>query len=141
MYYSVKPLKQNRTRTTKMYLEDKDRKEIISECGDAAYILMEYYVEKGGIPEFEYTDEKAAFNLGWSNRKVKDIRLKLQRAEYYLKVKGKLSTGAQTEYVFLGRDNVIGAKRGDAKYSVIKESNAEAEDNSKKLQENLKRSK
>jgi len=90
-------------RVKHMYLTLGDKKAIIIECGDAAAILLDYYYSKIGVPDFKHTDKKASFALGWSERKAKDIRLKLIRANYIYQETTKSNRGRKIITTYLGR--------------------------------------
>lgn len=60
-----------------------DKKRLIIECGDAAYLLFDYWLSVSGQYDGVLTDTKAAQNLGWKTTKVKRVREKLQRFGWY----------------------------------------------------------
>ena len=105
--YNTQAIRQSSPRgATYMYLRFNDKKELMSECGDAALILMEYYLSKGGAFGFEFTDEKSADVLGWSERKVGDSRRRLIKAYYFLQKSGRYSDGTVFKTTFLGKKRV-----------------------------------
>ena len=99
-------IKSKKKRNTSMYLSEAERKGVIALLGDSPLILLEYYVRKAGTPNFEYTDQKAADTLGYSMRKVLDLRLKLTKAGYFKQVKTKLPAGNAVVITYLGKDAV-----------------------------------
>jgi len=103
--------KRSRKRTQTLYLSSEQKKEIITECGDAACLLFEYYLSKAGIPDFEFTDAKASNSLGWKQSKVKDVRLKLTKANYYHKASARYTDNRYLSTTYLGKAEVSGGKK------------------------------
>ena len=89
-----------------MYLTLENKKTIITECGDAALILLDYFYLKANVPNFKHTDEKASYSLGWSTRKAKDIRLKLTKAGYFHQATARYPDGRKITTTYLGKDSV-----------------------------------
>jgi len=88
------------------HLRLSDIRTLIAECGDAANTLMQYYLMKYDAKNFTYTDDKAARTLGWSERKVRDNRVKLTKAGWFYWKISKDSNGIGTQAVYLGKDKV-----------------------------------
>ena len=87
------------------YLKSEDRKKVIVELGDAEFILYDYYVSKGNIPDFSYSDMKSGLALGWKKDKVQRIRLKLEKAGYLRTVRDH-----NTIIVYIGKLRVEESK-------------------------------
>jgi len=104
-------LKSKKKRSTSMYLSENERRTVILLLGDGPVILLEYYYRRAGTPNFEYTDEKAATTLGYTTRKIKDLRLKLTNAGYYKQIKSRLPKGNTVCITYLGIEAV--AVQGD----------------------------
>ena len=108
--YTIKADKQSRRKSTTMYLTTKEKKQLITECGDAGLILMDYYYSKAGVPNFEYTDNKSATALGWTERKVQTSRLKLTKNHWYYEASGRYSDGRFIKTFYLGKETVTSQK-------------------------------
>ena len=83
------------------YLTGEQRKEIILMCGDSALILYEYYVNKGSVPDFAFSDTKSGRALGWTVAKTQRIRLILEKAGYLRRVKD-----GNVVLTYIGKDSV-----------------------------------
>lgn len=79
--------------------------------------MSSLYYSKAGIPNFEFTDTKSAAALGWSQRKVKDIRLKLTKAHWYYEASGKYTDGRSIKTFYLGKQTVTKHKEIEHKDS------------------------
>jgi len=100
--YSTKTKRQKSVRrATSVYLLEKERKDLMSSCGDAALILYEYYLKKAGIDGYTYQDELVARGLGWNSHKVKQNRLKLTKEQYFLQINGKLNDKRKITVTYL----------------------------------------
>jgi len=91
-------------KTITMYLKSKEIKEVVTECGEAACLLYQYYVSKVGAKSFEYTDVKSAAYFGWKPSKAKALRLKLIKANLFRQDVGTLASGRKTVFTYLGKD-------------------------------------
>ena len=109
-YYTHTSKQKQFRKASKVYLKLEDKREIMSDIGDAALILFEYYLSKSGTPNFDYSDKKAANALGWTIRKVLDVRLKLTKAGYFLQRKGKYNDGSLIVTTYLGKEEVSKTK-------------------------------
>lgn len=67
------------------YLTWEQKRFIINATGDAGLILFEWMMSKSSVEEFEFTDELAAKATGWTERKCREVRYKLQKANLYKK--------------------------------------------------------
>jgi len=110
--YSVRTLKPKRKRTISVYLTSSEKKELITECGDAALILYEHYIAKAGLRDYKYTDSKNAFALGWEPSKAKRIRLKLEKANYLKTIVYRNKQGNYT-VTYIGKENVLERNHDD----------------------------
>jgi hypothetical protein len=107
MEYNTRTLKQKQKRgATTVYLKNTDKKALIKECGDAACLLFEYYLSKSGIKDFEYTDAKSAYALGWTERKVRSVRGKLTKAKYYAQRTATYADKRKVITTYLGKEQV-----------------------------------
>ena len=105
--YSTKPKTQkSNRRATKVYLLQKERQDLMKECGDAALILYEYYLSKAGVPLYSFADEIVAPKLGWNIYKVKKNRLKLIKSNYFRQVSGRLNDGRKVTVTYLDKEEV-----------------------------------
>ena len=104
-----------------MYLTLDNKRELMSECGDAATILFEFYLSKAGIEEYEYADDKAARALGWSIRKVQETRKKLTRAGYFKQRTGRYSNGGKIITTYLGKAMVEAYNQELEHYELVQE--------------------
>ena len=104
--FTTKADRQSSKKVTNMYLTLKQKKELIKTVGDSGLILMEYYLLKAGIPNFEFTDGKTASALGWKERKVQINRLKLTKAGWYYETSGRYSDGRHLTTYYLGEDEI-----------------------------------
>lgn len=86
-YYITTNIKNSKRKTIMAYLTSEQKREVIQECGDSALILYEYFVSKGNIDNFEFTDVKSSRSLGWAVAKTQRIRLVLEKHNYFRKVK------------------------------------------------------
>jgi hypothetical protein len=91
---------------TKYFVSDRERRQLISSIGDAAYMLFEYYLRMASIGDQELTDDNAALYFGWSTQKAKRNRLALSRAGFFRSTNGKLSDGTKTIHYYIGEDAV-----------------------------------
>ena len=97
-----------------VYLTQAQKKEVVKLTNEAGLYLLDYYLSKTGIPQFEYTDEKAALALGWTKRKVEEYRRKLEAVDLFSQeTYGSGEKKAVVTYVaqrfrkdYKGRDNV-----------------------------------
>jgi len=100
--------KTKKIRTQNIYLTWKEKVKLMKECGDAAVILLEFYMSKAGLPGYVYSDEKSAKSLDWTIHKVKKVRLKLQRANYYnLEIISDYRRKVKSKMFYLGKDAVL----------------------------------
>lgn len=66
-----------------VYLTLKQKKEVMKLVGDSGLVLLEFYLSKLNVPQYEYKDEKTAIALGWTVRKVLEYRLRLVKADLF----------------------------------------------------------
>lgn len=90
-----------------MYIPAPDKKAIISCCGDAGYVLYDYWMSKYNEKKYPYTDANSAKALGWSTRKAKDVRLKLRNHNWFAVKTFKASDGETLTQYYLGYETVI----------------------------------
>lgn len=78
--------KQDKAMYIKYYLTNAERKELISDCGDAACMLFEFYlrmVSKAEPTPEDFSDNNAASYFGWNEQKAKRNRLKLIKHKWF----------------------------------------------------------
>lgn len=93
------------------YLTEKEKKEVILECGDSALILIDYYISKGNIPNYEFNDSKTGYALGWKKEKVQRHRLLLEKNGYLYTKLFKASDGDRIINTYIGKENVLKGKQ------------------------------
>ncbi len=110
-YYNTVSFKQRSKRAPTMtYLRLEDKRVLMKQCNSDAVILFEYYLAKAGVENFAYSDETAARALGWTERKVQEVRKKLTKADYFFQERGKYSSGRKIVSTYLGRQTVLKLK-------------------------------
>ena len=97
-------------RKVMLRLSSKEKKLLIHEAGEIGFALLDYYLSCAGIPNFNYTDDKAATTLGWKKRKVTDTRLKLTKLNWFYQATGTLSNGKKSVVTYLLKETVGEAK-------------------------------
>ena len=91
----------------KMYLTQSERRALLAACGDAALLLLEYYIRMASLKEKEeITDEKAANYFGWRPEKAKRIRQKLIKAGWFDQARITLHKGGRGIVYFIGQEPV-----------------------------------
>ena len=100
-YLTTVPFQKTLRKATKMYLTLADKVALMTECGDAAMILYEFYISKAGVAGYTYADATVSFALKWSTSKVKKNRLRLIKAGYFKQVSGKLSDNRLITHTYL----------------------------------------
>jgi len=68
------------------YLSSADRKEILHDLGEVAYILLDYYMQQANFGNANFDDERVAKALGYTPQKVRKNRYKLTKAGWFLQV-------------------------------------------------------
>ena len=101
MYYITKSIKGKAKRTGMYYLTLEEKREVMTDCGDSAVILYEFYISKGGVDDYDFSDGKAGRALGWTDSKVQRIRLVLEKKHFFRKLKDH-----NTWIVYIGKDQV-----------------------------------
>jgi len=120
--YSIRNIKPKKRKQTMHYLTIKEKKEVILECGDAALIMYEFYISKGGAKDYQFIDSKTSAALGWDISKAKRIRLKLEKHKY---VKTLTFSNKKGKYVvtYIGKENTSGTDGKGFIHSEISENN------------------
>lgn len=89
------------------YPSSQERVELISELGDAAYLLYDYYLRLASFTEkVEPTDAHAADYFSWDEAKVQRIRLKLTKAGWVRFSRSTHSDGRKSLIGYLGKEAV-----------------------------------
>lgn len=91
---------------TKYYLSDSERKALLLACGDAALLLLEYYIRIGSIGDEPMTDPLAAEYFAWHERKVRRLRQALQREGWFGYEKYNMSKGRKGITYYIGKSAV-----------------------------------
>lgn len=86
----------------KYYASDKERKTLIEDLGDAAYILYARYLEKAGLGDPDLEDNTLASELGWNYHKVRRVRRQLMNAGWLAKDTGNSKVQKRICY-YLGK--------------------------------------
>ena len=95
-------------RVQSIYLNWAEKVVLMKECGDAAVILLEFYMSKAGMPGYVYTDQKSATALKWTVAKVRFVRGKLQKAGYYcMKSVRHVRSRKRILIFYIGKDAVL----------------------------------
>jgi len=98
--------KQDKNLYIKYYLSTAERKELITELGDAACLLFEYYLRMASIPNPEISDQRAAAYFGWSTRKAQRYRQALQREGWFDLAKYNISRNRKGVSYYIGKKAV-----------------------------------
>jgi hypothetical protein len=92
----------------KVYFTDVERRSLLAACGDAAYLLLEYYIRIASLKEPEtLTDEKAAAYFGWKPEKAKRLRHSLIREGWFAQERISLRNGSSGLIYFIGQEAVL----------------------------------
>ena len=92
----------------KIYFTDTERRSLLAACGDAAYLLLEYYIRIASLKEPEtLTDEKAASYFGWKPEKAKRLRHSLTKEGWFAQERISLRNGSSGLIYFIGREAVL----------------------------------
>jgi len=101
-YYTTRTLDRNNKREPRSkYMNWGQKKEVIKDINEVALVLLEFYYSKAGMTDYEYSDKQVARALDWSVSKVRDYRLKLEKANYFKKTVVRSRTDTST-IVLLG---------------------------------------
>lgn len=95
------------------YLTDTERKSLIAACGEAAYLLFEYYIRMSSlnVPE-TIDDNKIANYFGWTVPKAQRVRLRLIKKGWLDQAKYTLSNGNKGITYYIGLDAVKAHRTG-----------------------------
>ena len=89
-------------------LTDEYKRNIITEVGDSAYLLFDYYYSHYTYNYFKPDDsEKIGKDLGWSAKKVDRLRGKLKKANYILILKETMKDKSLYYRVLMGKEIVL----------------------------------
>jgi len=88
--------KRHRIPQTKFEVTDYERYDIITNAGDSAFMLYQYYLRMAATPDAPMEDDNAATYFSWSKRKAATNRKLLEALGYFKKItycsrKGKRS--------------------------------------------------
>lgn len=93
----------------KYYLSDRERRELIEECGDGACMLFEYYLRIASLTKHEpenYSDEAASEYFGWNKQKTQRNRLKLVKAKWFDSAHFKFYNNRKGVSFYVGQEAV-----------------------------------
>ncbi len=116
--YAVRNIKPKKRKNTMFYLGLKEKKEVILECGDSALVMYEFYISKGGMKDYMFSDKKTGMALGWNESKVKRIRLKLEKHRYIKTLTFKNPKG-KFIVTYLSKENVSETEQKSFKESEV----------------------
>jgi hypothetical protein len=83
MYYTTENLRTSRKKTTMAYLTLAQKREVVNLINEAGLYLLDFYISKGSVPQYEYTDARTALAIGWNLKKVADYRRKLESVDLF----------------------------------------------------------
>jgi hypothetical protein len=86
MYYTTEVIRQSRRKNTMTYLTLAQKREVVKLINEMALYLLDFYLSKSGVPQYEYTDERTANAIGWSVKKVGEYRRKLEVHDLFRQV-------------------------------------------------------
>ncbi len=115
---------------TKVYLSIKENRELIETLGDAAALLFSFYLRKYGTPDYLYQDIDVARSIGWTQRKVQDVRRKLIKGGLFYQATATYPDRRKVTTTYLGKQKVLEYHEGISK---AKEAGEEEEDTSKPI--------
>ena len=102
-YRTVMQKNRNTRTATPYYITGLQRRQLIQELGDICYIIFAVYVEKSQIDGFDYSDEKVAKLLGYSERTVQRTRLKLTKHGWFARSVYTNKKGRKVIMTYLGQ--------------------------------------
>ena len=102
-YRTVMQKNRNTRTATPYYITGLQRKQLIQELGDICYIIFAIYVEKSQIDGFDYSDEKVAKLLGYSERKIQRARQTLIKHGWFARSIYTNSKGRKVIMTYLGQ--------------------------------------
>lgn len=102
-YRTVIQKNHNTKTATPYYVTGTQRKQLIQQLGDVCYIVFLVYVEKSQIDGFDYSDEKVAKLLGYSERKIQRARQTLIKYGWFARSIYTNSKGRKVIMTYLGQ--------------------------------------
>jgi hypothetical protein len=90
----------------KYYLSDEERRQVLKDIGDAACLVLEYYLRRAGRDDGDIHDWIVARHLGWKQQKVKRQRLALTRNGWIQSVKYTSAKGRKAITHYIGKQAV-----------------------------------
>lgn len=100
-----------KSRSFNRYPSDVERREILSTLNADAYVLYLYYLEESNFRKKEIDQESVVSkDLGWSNRKVRDVKGKLSRGGWIHFTKGTDKLGRCTKHYAIGLEEAKESK-------------------------------
>ena len=82
-YISLAERKKQMRNTTKVYVNNAERKALVTTLGLPSLVLMQYYYECSGRSNKEITDKRASYATGMTIRQVSDARRKLIKHQWF----------------------------------------------------------
>lgn len=89
---------------TKYYITATERKRIISDCGDAAALLLEYIVRLAAVGDREIQDQNAADYFGWSLDKVRRVRRSLIKHGWFAQKRYRIDSNTRGVSYYIGQN-------------------------------------
>jgi len=99
----------NKRKTIMYYLTQKEKNEVIKECGITAMVLYEYFISKALSKIDLSSDDTTAKSLAISQRTITRNRLTLTKHNYYYRVKISGKTDAVV-INYIGKEAVLKEK-------------------------------
>jgi len=124
--YIIDVIKQkNNKGATKMYFTLKEKNEIITATSCEALFLLEFYISKSGIEDYDlYNDARIANSLTFNVRKVTELRRLLVRKGFLHRVSLTAPNGHKVIVTYIGKDKVDKAKSKNTIVNQVKEPNS-----------------
>jgi len=96
------------------FMTDSDRRALMN-LSMSAYILYEYYLQKYDERDLRQTfadmeDTRAAGILGWTERRVADVRRALVKNNWFYEVRGRMNDGRKIHTIYLDRARILEIK-------------------------------
>ena len=86
-YYSTVSLEDNRREPRRKYMNLKQRVEVVKTLNEACLFQLDFYYSKMYTKNYDFNDKSVATAIGYKVSKVRDNRLKLQKAGYFSQIK------------------------------------------------------
>ena len=98
--------KRGRVSHSKFEVSKKEREDILSNLGDSALLLYQFYLRMASIPDASMEDSDAAIYLLWNIRKVRRIRKQLENEGYFRKITYRANSGKKVCTYYISKESV-----------------------------------